>query len=736
MLKYVLLSLIFTAKIVLAANVSADNFLAYTSVQAFDPANRARKVTVQAPSLAASWALTLPVDGGSNTFCLKTNGSGVASWAACQIPFAGTTLQYVRGDGSLATLDTSVVPENGNLYFTNARTIAAPITGYVSGAGIVAATDNIVQAVNKLNGNNAAISGAATSIGALDAQAVNATGLALVSNVLSTQSADATHPGVVNTATQTFAGNKTFSGTIGASNLSGTNTGDQTITLTGDVTGSGTGSFATTIANGAVTNAKMANMAAHTYKGNNTGSAAAPLDVTSTQLTADLNLFTSGLQGSVPASGGGSTNFLRADGTFAIPAGTGINQLTGDVIAGPGSGSQVATIANLAVTNAKIANSTIDLTAKVTGILPNANTTATSANTASAIVARDGSGNFTAGTITAALTGTASGNLQATATNHGVLISGSGNTASVTAVGATNTLLHGNTGADPTYSNVVNADIANTTIDLTTKVTGVLPNANTTATNANTASTIVARDASGNFTAGTVTAALTGNASTATAFAADPADCSANRYATAINASGTLTCSLVSASSGITGTMQVPNGGTGAGTFTNHGVIVGSITSALSVTAAGATNTVLHGNTGADPTYSNIVNADIANTTIDLTTKVTGILPVANSTVANQALTTCTTARTVDWSTGNVFTLTLTSGNACTLTFSNQVSGQSIVLWLTNGSAGGTATVVWPTAKWFPAGAPTMTTGTAALDVCTCTYNGTSTACNCLQNGG
>lgn len=42
-------------------------------------------------------------------------------------------------------------------------------------------------------------------------------------------------------------------GTVSGSNLSGTNTGDQTITLTGDVTGSGTGSFATTLANTAVT---------------------------------------------------------------------------------------------------------------------------------------------------------------------------------------------------------------------------------------------------------------------------------------------------------------------------------------------------------------------------------------------------------------------------------------------------------------------------------------------------
>ena len=44
--------------------------------------------------------------------------------------------------------------------------------------------------------------------------------------------------------------------------LTGTNSGDQTISLTGDVTGSGTGSFAATIANDAVTYAKMQNVSA------------------------------------------------------------------------------------------------------------------------------------------------------------------------------------------------------------------------------------------------------------------------------------------------------------------------------------------------------------------------------------------------------------------------------------------------------------------------------------------
>lgn len=91
--------------------------------------------------------------------------------------------------------------------------------------------------------------------------------------------------------------------------------------LTGDVTaGPGTGSQAATIANAAVTNAKQANMAANTIKGNNSGSSASPADLTSAQATAMLDTFTSGAKGLVSASGGGSTNFLRADGAWRAPS--------------------------------------------------------------------------------------------------------------------------------------------------------------------------------------------------------------------------------------------------------------------------------------------------------------------------------------------------------------------------------------------------------------------------------
>lgn len=103
------------------------------------------------------------------------------------------------------------------------------------------------------------------------------------------------------------------------------------ITLTGDVTGTGGASIATTISNNAVTTAKIQDGAVTLVKiqtistaiflGRAAAGVGAVEQLTATQATALLNVFTNLLKGLVPASGGGTTNFLRADGTWAAPPG-------------------------------------------------------------------------------------------------------------------------------------------------------------------------------------------------------------------------------------------------------------------------------------------------------------------------------------------------------------------------------------------------------------------------------
>lgn len=93
--------------------------------------------------------------------------------------------------------------------------------------------------------------------------------------------------------------------------------------LTGEVTALGPGSVTATISNNAVTNAKLAQVDYGTFKGRKTSGTGNIEDLTQADATALLNTFTSTLQGLVPASGGGTSNYLRADGTWAtitIPA--------------------------------------------------------------------------------------------------------------------------------------------------------------------------------------------------------------------------------------------------------------------------------------------------------------------------------------------------------------------------------------------------------------------------------
>lgn len=115
----------------------------------------------------------------------------------------------------------------------------------------------------------------------------------------------------------------------------------------GDIVVSG-GATVWTVDTGVVTNAKLANVSTATFKGRTTAGTGSPEDLTGTQATALLDVFTTTLKGLAPASGGGTTNFLRADGTWAVPSGGGgttVNTGSATLDFGAAPGSNEASVA-------------------------------------------------------------------------------------------------------------------------------------------------------------------------------------------------------------------------------------------------------------------------------------------------------------------------------------------------------------------------------------------------------
>lgn len=93
-------------------------------------------------------------------------------------------------------------------------------------------------------------------------------------------------------------------------------------------------------------------------------------------------------------------------------------------------------------------------------------------------------------------------------------------------------------------------------------------------------------------------------ASAANTLSALAKSASATRYLSNTGTDNAPAWAQIDLSNGVTGTLTVPNGGLGAATLTDHGILVGSGVAAVDALAVGDTGTVLVGASGADPIFS------------------------------------------------------------------------------------------------------------------------------------
>jgi hypothetical protein len=306
--------------------------------------------------------------------------------------------------------------------------------------------------------------------------------------------------------------------------------------------------------------------------------------------------------------------------------------------------------------------------------------------------------------------------------------------------GTATAVLHGGGAGNPSWSQIVNADVdpAAGIVDsklATISTAGKVSNSATTATSANTANTIVLRDASGNFSAGTITATLSGNATSATsATSATTAGIATNLSGGAGGSipyqSGASTTAMLS--NGTAGQVLTSNGTTLAPSWTNptNGTVTsvglslpafitvtnspvtgsGTLTGTLASQTANTFFAAPNGSAGT-PTFRSIVAADIPNIAESQVTNLVTDLSnraLTSTTINGHALSSNVVISASDITTGTLPHAQLpalvsgdipnnganTTGNAATATTATTATN-AINTAITNDVA--TATSVYPT---------------------------------------
>lgn len=472
----------------------------------------------------ANAQVTMQTTGNNADVLIQSNGTGAKTriLSGTQLEMTAPTITATGNIGVTGTTTTQELIVNGNLTVTGTQAVV--------NATELSVKDNIVILNSAETGEGVTVNGGTAGIQVNRGQ--------LTSYRLVFQESDdslqfgpvgATTKVVVENGSGQIVGNITGSASTATTAGTVTTAAQPAITSVGTLTSLAVSGAATIGTNLTVTGNLIVN-------GTTTTINAATLDVADLNITVAKNAATAAAaNGAGLTIGGASATMLygsandnftfnkRVDATSFYGSGAGLTSIPNSaltnssvtVTAGTGmsGGGAVSLGGSVTLNNAGVTQLTGGGGISVSGSTGSITlgSTATSANTASAIVARDASGNFSAGTITATLSGTST--LATDVAGGGayqVLYQSAANATAYVPAGTTGQILTATTGGAPTWQTRTTVDslaVSGTGLSVNQSTGAVTVTSN--ATSANTASTIVSRDSSGNFSAGVVTATAT-----------------------------------------------------------------------------------------------------------------------------------------------------------------------------------------------------------------------------------